>query len=148
MKKTYMNSDDQIAYRAGRKMEHILRGGLRGKIASWLFSWRAGRRATRTCRDLLLLYREVSDDHPELHDRELYRQLIMSRNKCEPTMANEILNYAEESLASWPVPRQLTLCDVVHYMTVCELVGSPEGDHRVHSSIHHLVVSRISKGLS
>jgi hypothetical protein len=147
MKKTYTNSDEQKTFRAGRKLEHRVRGGLRGKIASLLFSWREGRRVTGICQKLLLLYREVSADHPELNGRELYRQLIMTRNKCDSASANEVLKHAEESFASWPVPRQLSLCDVVHYLTVCELVGSPEGDHRVHSNIEHLVVSCISKNL-
>lgn len=142
-----MNSDDQMAFRAGRKMEHMQRGGLRGKIVSWFFLWREGRRATRICQELLMQYREVLADHPELHGRDHYMQLIMIRMKCNPSMANEMLNNVAESFASWPVPRELTLCDVVHYLTVCELVGSSEGDHRVHSSIHHLVESGISKSL-
>ena len=128
-------------------MEHKVRGGLRGKIASILFSWRESRRVKRICQKLLLLLHEVSADHPELIGRELYRRLIIVCNKCDSTAADETLKNAEESFASWPVPRPLTLCDVVHYLTVCELVGEPEGDHRMHSNIEHLVVSCVSKKL-
>ncbi len=127
--------------------QRLLHGGLRGLIASWFLAWSEGRHAARTSRELLALYRTVSADHPELANRDLYKLVVMARNSCDATTANEVLECAEESFAAWPSRRDLTLCDVVHYLAVNEFLALHDGKHWIHSDTSHLVASRIPHSL-
>ena len=128
-------------------MEHLLPNDLRILIALLLISWREGRHASRSCRELLAMYRTASTEHPELDHRELYKLVIMARNGCDAAAANVILKRAEESFAAWPVMSELSLSDVVHYLTVCELLGARNGEHWIHSDINHVVITRIPDNL-
>lgn len=139
---------EQSASKSGRELEHqLLRGGLHGLISSWFLAWREGRHAARTSRELLALYRAVSADHPKLDGRELYKLVVMARNGCDVTTANVVLECAEESFAAWPARRELTLCDVVHYLTVSEFLALHDGEHWTHSDIRHVIASRIPHDL-
>lgn len=139
---------EHSARESSRELEYrLLRGGLRGLIASWFLAWREGRHAARTSRELLALYRAVSTDHPKLADRELYKRVVMARNGCDATSANVVLECAEESFAAWPARRELTLCDVVHYLTVSEFLALHDGEHWMHTDIRHVVASRIPHDL-
>jgi hypothetical protein len=132
---------------SGDVEQRLLRGGLRGMIESWLLSWREGRHATRTSRELLALYRSVSAEHPELASREQYKLMVMARNGCDAASANDVLECAEESFAAWPSRRNLTLCDVVHYLAVNEFLALHDGKHWIHSDTSHMVSSRIPHNL-
>lgn len=131
-----------------RELEHRLQSrGLRGWAVSWLLAWRERRYAVRISRELLALYRSVSVAHPELSDRERYGLAVMARDKCDATTANTILECAEESFASWPVSRELTLCDVAHYLAVKEFIANHDGTSGTHSDIRHVVIARIPHDL-
>lgn len=136
------------ATESGRELEHrLLRGGLRGLISSWFLAWREGRHAASTSRELLALYRSASAAHPKLAGRELYKLVVMARNGCDATNANRVLECAEESFAAWPARRELTLCDVVHYLTVSEFLVLHDGEHWTHSDIRQVISSRIPHDL-
>ncbi|OIQ99964.1 YHS domain protein [mine drainage metagenome] len=139
---------ENITIESGGQVEQrLLHGGLRGLIASWFLAWREGRHAARTSRELLALYRTVSADHPGLANREIYKLVVMARNSCDATTANEVLECAEESFAAWPSRRDLTLCDVVHYLAVNEFLALHDGKHWIHSDTSHMVASRIPHSL-
>ena len=133
--------------KSGRVVEQRLRGGLRGLIESWLLAWREGRHAAHTSRELLALYRAVSAANPELDSREHYKLMVMARNGCDVATANDVLECAEESFAAWPTRRDLTLCDVVHYMAVNEFIALHDGKQWIHSDTQHMVASRIPHNL-
>lgn len=139
---------EQSTVESGGEVEQRLhRGGLRGLIESWLLARREGRQAARTSRELLFLYRKISANHPELDDRERYKLVVMARNNCDATTANVVLECAEESFSAWPVMRELTLCDVIHYLAVSEFIAQHDGEPWVRSDIRHMVISRIPHDL-
>lgn len=132
---------ENVTYKAEKKPEHGSLGRLRGLIASWRLARSERRHAERASDELLALYRVVSADHPELSGRELYGRLVMARTGCDATEANRKLDCAEESFAAWPVSRELTLCDVVHYLSVAEFIAAHGGV--MHADINLVVKSNI-----
>ena len=132
---------------SGRETDRPPHGGLSRLIGSWLLPWRERHHAVRTSRELLALYRAVCAEHPDLTGRDLYKMVVMARNGCDSAAANEVLDCAEESFATWPVSRDLTFCDVVHYLSVSEFVATHEGDRWIHSDIEFVVASQIPHDL-
>ncbi|OIQ94133.1 YHS domain protein [mine drainage metagenome] len=144
---SHSNMADRLAHEAENEPEHSLFGRFRGLIASWLLARTERRHAERAGDELLALYRTVSANHPELSGRELYRSMVMARTGCDATDANRVLDCAEESFAAWPVSRELTLCDVVHYLSVAEFIETHGGAPWMHSNIKFVVTSRIPHNL-
>ena len=138
---------EKAAHEAERKPENGPLGRMRGLIASWLLARSERRHAERASDELLALYRTVSADHPELSGRELYKSMVMTRKGCDSIAANNVLDCAEESFAAWPVRRELTLCDVVHYLSVAEFIETHGGEPWMHSNIKFVVTSRIPHNL-
>ena len=85
--------------------------------------WREQRYALKTSRALLRLYEEARSTDPTLRGRALYLQVVRSHLGEQEKDAEDILNGAEQSYASWPVPRDLTFRDVVHYIVVTEYLA-------------------------
>lgn len=133
----------RLAQEAEKKPEHGPLGRLGGLIASWRLARSERRHAERVSDELLALYRAVSADHPELSGRELYKRLVMARTGSDATEANRMLDCAEESFAAWPVSRELTLCDVVHYLSVAEFIQIHGGERWMHTDINLVVKSNI-----
>lgn len=121
--------------------------GLHGWFAQRLLAWRELRDAARASRELLATYRRIVARFPGLGDREHYRILIMSRTGCDASTADGILEDASESFAQWPVRRDITLCDVVHYLSVAEFLAAHSGEHWMHADIRHVVADCIPEDL-
>jgi YHS domain-containing protein len=138
---------EQDASKSDRGPERRPRGGLRGLIAPRLLAWHERQHAARASREILALYRGVLADHPHLTGRDLYRKVVMARNGCDSAAADTILDCAQESFAVWPAPRELTLCDVVHYLSVAEFLAAHENEHWMHSDIEFVVSSHIPHDL-
>jgi YHS domain-containing protein len=102
--------------------QNVIRG-LYGHITSWMHERQERLHVVATCKELLTLYLKVSADHPKLGKRHLKKLFVMARNNCNEKDAYEVLKFAEESYAAWPVKRELTLCDVIHYLTVTEFTS-------------------------
>lgn len=122
-------------------------GGLRGLIASRLLAWQERRYAARRSLELLALYRRILAEYPGLDDREYYKLLVMARKNCDSKTADQVLDSAEESFATWPVMRKLTLCDVIHYLAVSESIPGHDGQPWVISDFREVVASRIPRDL-
>jgi len=94
-------------------------------------AWRQARHESRLVnginRALLELHRKISAEDPQLSERERFNKLVMMRNGCDEIAAYEVLRNAEDSYAAWPLERELTLCDVIHYLTVREF-HAKQGD--------------------
>lgn len=117
--------------------------GWRRMISSRINAWRERRHAELASREMLILYRGIIAEHPDQDDLQSYRSVIMSRTGCDPQAAQLILESASESFAQWPVRRELTFCDVVHYLTISEFLAGHMGKHWMHSDIKHIVESCI-----
>jgi hypothetical protein len=135
------------ARKAGGEHEHRSHVGLRGQIGLWFLARRERRHAARASDELLALYRTISADHPEMAERERFNLVVMIRTGCDSMAADAILECAEESFAEWPTRRELTLCDVVHYLSVTEFLSAHEGDGGIHSNIALVVTSRVPHDL-
>lgn len=142
------NADTSIGM-FGLEDEHPQPGWFQRLVESWSRTRRERQHAVRTSNELISLYRTISAVHPGLPDREHFKLLVMARNVCDSTVANLVLERAEESFAQWPVTRELTLCDVVHYLTVSEYFAAHEGEPWMSSdaNINLIVQSNIPHGL-
>jgi transposase-like protein len=90
-----------------------------------LVGWRERQHAARTSRELLALYRKVAAARPGLRREDLYRQVVMARlGGGTRAAADEILDRATESFATWPAERPLTFRDIVHYFAVSDYLSS------------------------
>jgi hypothetical protein len=78
--------------------------------------------------ELLKLYGKITAEHTQSGDRERFIKLIMMRGRCDEAAAYEVLRSAEDSYAAWPLERELTLCDVIHYLAVREFSVKQVGE--------------------
>lgn len=95
----------------------------------------------------MALFRNVSASYPGLVIPELYKLVVMRRKGCDSASAKAILDFAQESYGDWPVRRELTLCDVVHYLSTTEFLASHAGEQWMHSNLAHVVASLVSREL-
>jgi hypothetical protein len=123
------------------------RGVLRGLFEEWMLAWQERHHTARVSKELLTLYRIVTADHPGLADRELFKLVVMKRTGCDSTVANTILERAEESFAQWPASCELTFCDVVHYLSVTEFLASHQREHWIHNNMASVVASYVPRDL-
>ena len=119
---------DESVCMFGLEDEHPQPGWFQRLVKSWSRTRRERQHVVRTSSELLSLYRTITAVHPDLSDREHFKLLVMARNGCDSTVANLVLERAEESFAQWPVTRELTLCDVVHYLSVSEYFAAHAGE--------------------
>lgn len=120
---------------------------LQGVIAAWLLPLHERRDAARASGEMLALYRSGKADHPGWSEQELIKLTVMSRARCDSAEADAILKRAEESFAEWPVRRELTLCDVVHYLSVTEFLSTHEDATGIQSNIARVVATCIPRDL-
>ena len=52
-----------------------------------------------------------------------------------------------DSFAEWPARRELTICDVVHYLSMTEFLLAHEDENWIHTNLTLVVKSRIPKAL-
>ena len=119
----------------------------RFNLLAGLFPWRERRFARRVSRELLKLYRIVSAAQPDLRGRDLYRRIIIARSQADPAAADTLIDQAEESFASWPVPREVKFCDVVHFVVVSEFLASHGNSRWIHANVGREVASEIPDNL-
>jgi hypothetical protein len=118
-------------------------GWIKRCLSSVFASWREYHHVARSSNELLALYQTAAADHPDLSDRDHYRLIVMQRTGFNSTAASLILDHAEESYAAWPAPRMLTLCDVIRYVAVRELLAMGDRGDGIHSDIQNIIAARI-----
>jgi hypothetical protein len=126
-------------------LDYRPRGGLSGQIAMGFLAWRERRYTARASDEILALYRTASSNHAELSEIERYRCVVMKRTGCDVKVATEMLACARDSFAQWPVRRELTLCDVVHYLSMTEFLLAHEDESWIHTNLALIIKSRIPK---
>ena len=98
---------------------------------SFLLAWRERRFAAARCRTLLRLYRAALGTNPQASAQQLYRLVVATHLGGNAGAADAVLRHAEASYAIWPVSRNLSFRDVVHYLAVTEFVATHQGSHWV-----------------
>jgi transposase len=109
--------------------------------------WQEKRHASKTSRELLKLHEAISAARPGLRKEDLYRQIVMTRLRVTLAAADEILDRATESFATWPVERPLTFRDVVHYLAVSELLGTKDDSAWTREDLGRIVASLVPEYL-
>lgn len=131
--------------------EIIMEIGMLDEFQSHVTSWMQARRVhlhlVCACKELLTLYFKISAQHPTLDKRQLNKLFVMARNNCDENDAYELLNFAEESYASWPVERELTSYDVIHCLTMSELTSKYDVEHLSHNDLALEIRSLIPRDL-
>ena len=116
-----------------------LTAGVSAAVCHWWLQWRERRFAGRHCRVLLRLHRRVARRHPGLRGPELYRHIVAARSGADPAAAQAVLQGAEESFARWPVSRELSFRDVVHYLSVTEYFARHAGVRLMQADVKRVV---------
>jgi|GEM_PF-1543056 len=111
-------------------------------LAFWV-RWRERRFAVRCCDELLRLYETAAASHPGLSGRELYRLVVTTHCGGDIATVQSVLQRAEESYALWPVSRELTFRDVVHYLAVSGYWDEHEGERWILSDLKPVIDAAI-----
>lgn len=85
------------------------------------------RYALHKSREALSLYLRVQQERPDLRGRDLYREIVARRGQQTAGADDSVLDRSEQSFCTWPVPRELSFRDVVHYLVVTEYLRLKSG---------------------
>ena len=106
------------------------------------------RYAKAASEQLLELFWRVQGEHTGLSGRALYEAVIARRLGSNPDIsAAEIVNRAEASFTEWPVERELTFRDVVHYQIFDEYTRKAEVRQGTRTNIGEAVARIIPEEL-
>ena len=99
-----------------------LKAWCRGKLRMWglLTATLERRQAQRVCVEVLRLYLEVERELPHLSGHARYAEVVARRIESDLHAAQAVLERAAASFAEWPLARNLTFRDVVHYLAASE----------------------------
>jgi YHS domain-containing protein len=134
------------------KIGEMLAGGRRARpsvlgFMGWLLAWRERRFTAQCCRELLELHANVTGGQPNLAGPNLYRTIVMNRTGVDLAAANAVLESAEQSFTAWPVSRELTFRDIVHYLVVSEFVATHAGSRWITIDMKRVVHASIPQRL-
>ena len=114
---------------------------------TFMAAWSERRFAAECCRELLKLHQVVSASHSDLAGVALYRLVVAAHVGSDLTVAESLLQRAQESYALWPVQRALTFRDVAHYLAVSGYWALHRGRRWICSDIRRVIDSSIPKHL-
>jgi YHS domain-containing protein len=112
-----------------------------------LRGWHERRLATRCCRRLLTLYNSSAAEKPELAGDGLYREVVALHQHCDTWTAQDMLEEARASYASWPANRELRFRDVAHYLAVSEIFRAYSDSPWAQAEIRRVVDAAIPSDL-
>lgn len=75
------------------------------------------RYAARASNALLQTHRQVRAERPDMQGCALYEAIVARHTGVNAASARQIVRRAEQSLADWPVERDVMFRDIVHYVT-------------------------------
>ena len=86
---------------------------------------------------------------PELDGEALYERVLSERFGVDHATACQVIEGARSSFAQWPVARDLTFCDVVHYFVTdrCLSEQAAAEEHWLRGRIGQVVRSVIPQHL-
>jgi hypothetical protein len=116
-------------------------------LMSPLLAWRERRFAAALCHELLREYEGVVARCPDLPRLEVYRRVVAAYTLADDAFVAATLRRAQESFASWPAERNVTLRDVAHGLAVSEFLTSHPAVPWIHANLKRVVESSIPPGL-
>jgi hypothetical protein len=94
---------------------------------------------------MLKLLRQFEQCAPEMSRSEIYVKVVCAHVGCSQGEATVLLNRAASSYANWPTQRELTFCDVVHYLSFSEFVKINNHQNWTQSDLAPVVASIVPK---
>jgi hypothetical protein len=94
---------------------------------------------------MLKLLRQFEGCTPEMSRREIYVKVVIAHVGCSQAEATVLLKSATSSYATWPTQRELTFCDVVHYISFSEFAKIDNQQNWTQSDLTPVVASIIPK---
>lgn len=116
-------------------------------LMSPLLAWRERRFAAALCHELLREHRSVMARCPGLPRLEVYRRVVAAYTLGDAPSVAATIRRAQESFASWPAERSVTLRDVAHGLAVSEFLSSHPDARWIHANLKRVVDSSIPPGL-
>ena len=95
-------------------------------LAPLVSGWQERVQAANTSREMLRLHQRISAANPGLSGPDLYREIVRARHGSDAAGADEVLQHARDSFATWPVERALTFRDVVNYVAIADYLAAHE----------------------
>jgi hypothetical protein len=74
----------------------------------------------RICEESLELYRQIEIEMPQASNQDRYARLVERRSGADADAVVRFMRRAEESFATWPIERPLSLRDIVQFMVVTD----------------------------
>lgn len=118
---------------------------LENKMSDLLRPSRERRFTLKTSVAMLKLLRQFERCSPEMSRSELYVNVVSAHVGCSQGEAKVLLNRAASSYATWPTQRELTFCDVVHYVSFSEFVKINNHQNWMQSDLAPVVASIVPK---
>jgi hypothetical protein len=118
---------------------------LENKLSDLLRIERERRFTLKTGFAMLKLLREFERYAPEMSRSEIYVKVVSAHVGCSQGEATMLLNRAASSYATWPTQRELTFCDVVHYISFSEFVKINNHQNWTQSDLAPVVASIVPK---
>ena len=88
---------------------------------NFVATMRERRQIRRICAETLAQYRRIEADLPRSSKWDIYARVVESRcGIADRRAALAIMRRAEESFATWPVERPLSLRDIAQYIVVTD----------------------------
>jgi hypothetical protein len=87
---------------------------------NFIAAMRDRKQIRRICKESLDLYRQIEIEMPQASNQDRYARLIEKRSGADAEAVLRIMRRAEESFATWPIERPLSLRDIVQYMVVTD----------------------------
>ncbi len=113
------------------------------------FMWlgEEGRYARRESRKALATYRDVRTQHAAVTGTALYEKIVARLTGASADAARALVRSAQQSFAEWPVERELTFRDVVHYLCFERFSRSHGNRHWTRTSLRRIVDAEIPRNL-
>jgi len=116
-------------------------------IFSFMWLGEEKRYVRRESRKALATYRDVRTQRSTVQGMELYEEVVARLTGASADAAHALVRAAEQSFAEWPVERDLTFRDVVHYLCFQRFCASHDNRDWMRTSLREVVEAEIPKGL-
>jgi hypothetical protein len=101
----------------------------------------------RESRKALAMYRDVHTKHSAVTGRALYEKIVARLTGASAEAARALVRAAEQSFAEWPIERELTFRDVVHYLCFERFSQSHGNRNWTRTSLRKIVDAEIPNNL-
>jgi hypothetical protein len=114
---------------------------------SFLSTMREVQHVKRTCRECLLLYRQIERGKTGSTVDERYAFVVAERTGADLNGVKSVMRHVEESFAVWPNERPVHFRDVVQYLAITECLREAESESGIRAEVAAVVARLIPANL-